>query len=59
MVVAELKLDDQVQAWIESETGSHLVHANRIPGGGTREGWFIDVKSGAGTQNLLGAAPLE
>src|SRR5438552_13378542 len=51
--VAELKLDKEMQEWIESATGTHLVHANRIPGGGTREGWFVDLESGAGTQNLF------
>ena len=49
----ELKLDDEVRAWIESATGSRLVDANRIPGGGTREGWFVDVESGAGAQHVF------
>lgn len=51
--MAELKLDDEVRAWIESATGSRLVHANRIPGGGTREGWFVDVESGDETQQVF------
>ena len=41
--MAELNLDDEVRAWIESASESRLVHADRIPGGGTREGWFIDL----------------
>jgi aminoglycoside phosphotransferase (APT) family kinase protein len=51
--VAELRLDDEVRAWIESVTGSRLVHADRIPGGGTREGWFVDLASGDETQPLF------
>jgi aminoglycoside phosphotransferase (APT) family kinase protein len=51
--MAELMLDDEVRAWIESATGSRLVHATRIPGGGTREGWFVDVESGDGVQHVF------
>jgi aminoglycoside phosphotransferase (APT) family kinase protein len=51
--VAELKLDDEVRAWIESATGSRLVRADRIPGGGTREGWFVDLTSGSETEALF------
>jgi aminoglycoside phosphotransferase (APT) family kinase protein len=53
VVVSELRLDDEVQAWIETATGARLVQADRIPGGGTREGWFVDVESGGETQQLF------
>jgi aminoglycoside phosphotransferase (APT) family kinase protein len=48
-----ISLADDIKSWIESVTVSRLVHADRIPGGGTREGWFIDLESPTGTVSEL------
>jgi aminoglycoside phosphotransferase (APT) family kinase protein len=42
---AKLALPADVLAWIEEVTGRSVVAADRIPGGATREGWFIDVSA--------------
>jgi aminoglycoside phosphotransferase (APT) family kinase protein len=41
--VTEIALPPDVLDWIASATGHRILAANRIPGGGTREGWFIDL----------------
>jgi hypothetical protein len=43
-----ISLADDVRSWIESVAASRLVHADRIPGGGAREGRFIDLESPTG-----------
>jgi aminoglycoside phosphotransferase (APT) family kinase protein len=48
-----ISLADDIRTWIESVTSSRLVGANRIPGGGTREGWFIDLEMPTGTVSKL------
>ena len=50
----ELALPDDVISWIEEVAGQPVTGANRIPGGATREGWFIDVAGpGGGTRALF------
>jgi len=39
-----VKLPDGIEDWIATVTGSEVTAANRIPGGASREGWFIDVE---------------
>jgi aminoglycoside phosphotransferase (APT) family kinase protein len=53
MTERAISLDDEIRAWIELVTASQLVHADRIPGGGTREGWFIDVEDSTGITSHL------
>ena len=49
----QLSLPDDVVAWIEETTGQPVTRTDRIPGGATREGWFVDVAaSGDGTREL-------
>ncbi|HET6966025.1 MAG TPA: phosphotransferase family protein [Acidimicrobiales bacterium] len=36
-------LPEDVLSWIASAAGAPVVSADRIPGGATREGWFVDV----------------
>ncbi len=48
-----ISLAGDIREWIELVTSSRLVHADRIPGGGTREGWFIDLESPTGTVSNL------
>jgi aminoglycoside phosphotransferase (APT) family kinase protein len=43
MSEATLKLPGDVLAWIEEVTGAAVAAADRIPGGSTREGWYVDV----------------
>ena len=40
---AQLTLPDDVLGWIADEAGAPVLRADRIPGGGTRQGWFVDV----------------
>jgi aminoglycoside phosphotransferase (APT) family kinase protein len=50
-VATELSAD--IASWIEQATGATLLKADRIPGGGTREGWFIDVGDASGSRELF------
>src|SRR5436309_1784709 len=43
MAQVKLMLPEDVISWIESVTGQAVSKADRIPGGATREGWFVDV----------------
>jgi hypothetical protein len=38
-------LDPDIVSWLEQVTGMPLAGANRIPGGGTRQGWFVDLRA--------------
>ena len=49
----KLTLPDDVRAWIEETTGHKMTGADRIPGGATREGWFVDVAAPGGTTRQL------
>jgi aminoglycoside phosphotransferase (APT) family kinase protein len=48
-----VRLPDDVVAWIGEVTGGRLAHADRIPGGGRKEGWFVDIDRGAGQVDEL------
>jgi aminoglycoside phosphotransferase (APT) family kinase protein len=39
-----LGLPDDIVSWIEGETSGAVVATNRVPGGASREAWFIDVE---------------
>ena len=39
-------LPDDLVAWIEEVGGGRLVLADRMPGGGRKEAWFIDLAGG-------------
>jgi aminoglycoside phosphotransferase (APT) family kinase protein len=52
-VSAALELPADLAAWLEQATGDRLVHAHRIPGGGVREGWFVDFESSTGERREL------
>jgi hypothetical protein len=43
MTSARLTLPEDVLAWIGEAVGAPVVRADRIPGGGIRQGWFVDV----------------
>ncbi|MGE0387125.1 MAG: phosphotransferase family protein [Gammaproteobacteria bacterium] len=45
---AEVALPAQVHAWVERTTGGTIVKADRRPGGGRREAWFLDVRAADG-----------
>ena len=47
MAQVKLTLPDDILAWIEDAAGQPVTGADRIPGGASREGWFVDVE-GAG-----------
>lgn len=44
-----IQLATEIVKWMEHATGRPLVSADRIPGGGTREGWFVDFENPDGT----------
>lgn len=50
---APLQLPDELATWLEEATGERLVHAHRIPGGGVREGWFVDFETATGDRREL------
>ena len=41
--MSTLTLPDDVLAWVEAAAGAPVLRADRIPGGGVRQGWFLDV----------------
>jgi aminoglycoside phosphotransferase (APT) family kinase protein len=43
-----VNLPDGIETWIAEAIGQRVVAANRIPGGASREGWFVDVDGDAG-----------
>ena len=49
----ELTLPPAVAHWIESTAGGPLASAKRMPGGGRREAWFVDVKRPGGEIDAL------
>jgi aminoglycoside phosphotransferase (APT) family kinase protein len=49
----ELTLPSAVARWIEATTGGVLAQATRMPGGGRREAWFVDVKRASGETDAL------
>jgi aminoglycoside phosphotransferase (APT) family kinase protein len=42
-------LPDDLVTWIEEVGGGHVVLADRMPGGGRKEAWFIDLEGRDGT----------
>ena len=53
MAQVKLTLPDDILAWIEDAAGQPVTGADRIPGGATREGWFVDVKARDGGERHL------
>ncbi|TQM11306.1 phosphotransferase family protein [Pseudonocardia kunmingensis] len=52
-MTTSITLPDDVLAWIEQAAGSTVVNAERIPGGGMREGWFVDLAAPGGAVREL------
>jgi aminoglycoside phosphotransferase (APT) family kinase protein len=46
---ATTTLDSDIISWLEQVTGMPLAGANRIPGGGVRQGWFVDLRAPDGS----------
>ena len=44
MPEAALSLPDDIVRWIGDEAGGEVVATNRVPGGASREAWFVDVR---------------
>ena len=38
-----LKLPAEIVSWMEEVTGAPVTKMDRVPGGASREAWFIDV----------------
>ena len=53
MADAALTLPEDIIHWIEDETGGVVTATNRVPGGASREAWFIDVKRDGATDPLF------
>ncbi|WP_395109674.1 phosphotransferase family protein [Actinomadura sp. SCN-SB] len=49
--IAELPRD--IVSWLEETTGLPLIRALRIPGGGVRQGWFVDFREPDGSTREL------
>jgi aminoglycoside phosphotransferase (APT) family kinase protein len=43
-----IRLPDDMLAWVEEAAGARVTYADRQPGGGRKEAWFVDVEDGAG-----------
>ncbi len=50
---SENALPPAIEAWIEKTAGGVLVKADRRPGGGRREAWFVDVERGGNMAELF------
>src|SRR5271170_5428902 len=46
---ATTTLHADIVSWVEQVTGMPLAGANRIPGGGIRQGWFVDLRAPDGS----------
>ena len=44
MPEAALSLPDDIVRWIANEARGEVVATNRVPGGASREAWFVDVR---------------
>jgi aminoglycoside phosphotransferase (APT) family kinase protein len=53
MPEAALSLPDEIVGWIEDETGGTVTATNRVPGGASREAWFVDVRDDDGLHELF------
>lgn len=53
MADATLSLPDDVINWVSEVTGGEVVRADRIPGGATREAWYVDVRDVGGVVQPL------
>ena len=53
MPETKLKLPSDVLEWIADTTGQPVTGADRIPGGASREGWFVDVDADGATRELF------
>jgi len=53
MPEAALSLPDDIVRWIADETAGEVVATNRVPGGASREAWFVDVRRDGATEPLF------
>ncbi|MGV0852421.1 phosphotransferase family protein [Mycolicibacterium phlei] len=47
------ELADDIRAWVAEVTGAARVDVNQVPGGASRQAWFVDIVAGAGRQALF------
>ena len=53
MAETELSLPDDVVSWISETVGLSVTRTDRIPGGATREAWYVDAADAAGRTREL------
>jgi aminoglycoside phosphotransferase (APT) family kinase protein len=53
MADTALLLPDDIVEWMESATSGRVVATNRVPGGASREAWFVDVERDGETLELF------
>ncbi|MET0628783.1 MAG: phosphotransferase family protein [Acidimicrobiia bacterium] len=53
MADTALRLPDEIVDWMEHATGGRVTATNRVPGGASREAWFVDVERDGETQELF------
>ncbi|MGV0836917.1 phosphotransferase family protein [Mycolicibacterium thermoresistibile] len=46
-------IPDELRQWIAESTGAERVEVNRVSGGASRQAWFVDAITGAGTEELF------
>lgn len=47
------ELPADIRSWISAVTGVEHVDVNQVPGGASRQAWFVDACNGAGDQHLF------
>jgi aminoglycoside phosphotransferase (APT) family kinase protein len=52
--MSSLTLPATILEWVEKAVGHPVLNATRIPGGGTRQGWFVDVDTDTDTKDANG-----
>jgi aminoglycoside phosphotransferase (APT) family kinase protein len=48
-----LRLSDELLEWIAEQAGGTVTEARRVPGGASREAWFVDVRDAEGANREL------
>jgi aminoglycoside phosphotransferase (APT) family kinase protein len=53
MSTARPTIGDDLRQWIASVTGASAVEVEQVSGGASRQAWFVDARTGSGTQSLF------
>lgn len=53
MIGERSELPDDIRDWITAQTGAERVDVKQVPGGASRQAWFVDTFTGADAQHLF------